>query len=127
MEMPETMPFVKTAIGDFRQVTTKTTEAPPEEVPVGHPNIAAGIAVGRVSDNDPDWKHAMRSAWQNFNRIYKCLSGREVQMNRSVARGRHIRKYFGGGDVIPAGVVHYIHVGGGAAIDRETHVATGFL
>src|SRR6266851_8704419 len=80
-----------------------------------------------MSDNDPHRKHATRSAWQNFHCIYKCLSSREVQTNRSVARGRDIRKYFDGGNVVPAGVVHYIHVGGGTAINRETYVAAGLL
>src|SRR5258708_34670986 len=79
-----------------------------------------------MSDDNPDREYAAWSAWQDFNRIYKCLSSREVEMNRSVARGRHIRKYFGGGNVIAAGVVHHIHVGGGAARDRETHVSAGF-
>src|SRR5260370_2504483 len=80
-----------------------------------------------MSDDNPDREYAAWSAWQDINRSHKCLGSSEVEMNRSVARGRHSRKYFGGGNVIAAGVVHHIHVGGGAAIDRETHVATGFL
>src|SRR5260370_28470107 len=80
-----------------------------------------------MSDDNPDREYAAWSAWQDFNRIYKCLSSREVQTNRSVARGRDIRKYFDGANVVPAGVVHYIHVGGGTAINRETYVAACLL
>jgi len=92
MEMSKPMPFVKTAIGAFGSITSKTTEAAAEEVPFRHPNIAVRIHVLKVSDDDPDRKHAMRSARQNFNRIYKCFRSGEVDMNGSVASGRDICK-----------------------------------
>jgi hypothetical protein len=92
MEVPKSMPFVKTTIADFGSITSKTTEAAAEEVPFRHPNIAVRIHELKVSDDDPDRKHAMRSARQNFNRIYKCLRSGEVHMNGSVARGRDICK-----------------------------------
>src|ERR1700686_3119319 len=92
MEMSKPMPFVKTAIADFGSITSKTTEAAAEEVPFRHPNIAVRIHVLKVSDDDPDRKHAVRRARQNFNRIYKCFRSGEVHMNGSVARGRDICK-----------------------------------
>lgn len=58
-----------------------------------------------MSYGDPNRKHGMRSAWQNFNRVDECLRSSEIQMNCSVVRGRHIGENLGGCNVIPAGVV----------------------
>ena len=77
--------------------------------------------------DDPDRKHTMRSAWENFNRIYECLRSGEVHVNGSVARGRNISKYFRGCNVVPAGVVHHIQVGNRSAVYRESHVTAVLL
>ena len=104
MEMSKPMPFVKTTIADVGSITSETTEAAAEDVPFPHPNIAVRVRVRKMSYDDPDRKHAMRGARQNFNRIYKCLGSGEIQMNGSVARGRHICKYVRGCNVISAGL-----------------------
>src|SRR5258708_5409173 len=69
----------------------------------------------------------MRGALQNFNRIYECLRGIEVQMDCSIARRSDVCKYFRGCNVNPTRVVDHIQVGKRPAIDREGHVATRLL
>src|SRR5580692_544477 len=127
MEVPKTMPFVEPAIGGFGQVTPETTKTSSKKVPVRHPNIAVGISIRRMPHDDPDRKHAMWSALQNLNGIYKGLRSGGVQMDRSVARGRDIHKYLRGGNVIAPGVVHHVQVVRRRPIDRETHVAASLL
>jgi hypothetical protein len=77
MGMSKPMPFVKTTIADVGSITSETTEAAAEDVPFRHPNIAARIRVRKMSYDDPDRKHAMRSARKNFNRIHKCFRSGE--------------------------------------------------
>src|SRR5271156_1449037 len=75
--------------------------------------------IGRIPDDNPYRKHAVRGSRQDFYGVNEGFGSGKAQVNHPVGSGRDVRENLCGGNIITSGVVDYVESEGWSTINRE--------